>query len=142
MDYLDGKAARVYGQTSQTGAFFDPLADKIFTISMLIYSWKNIPAYISVPIIAIGLALTVLRVYKVNYGKRKDVEYSIMAAMAGKIKPNTEKVAFAIRLVISPVLVSHGYTTEANGILVANLFLSASLVFAGFSLAHQLKTTI
>jgi len=142
MDYLDGKASRVYGQTSQTGAFFDPLADKIFTISMLIYCWVDIPAFISVPVIAIGVALTSLRIYKVNYGKKKDVEYSIMAAMADKLKTNVEKIAFAILLVISPVLVSHGLITEATGILMANIFLSISLVFAGFSLAHQLKTTL
>ncbi|MBT6294427.1 MAG: hypothetical protein HOJ25_01935 [Candidatus Magasanikbacteria bacterium] len=138
MDYFDGKAARVFGQSSHTGAFLDPLADKVFTISFLLYFWSEVYAIISVPIISIGLALTMLRVYKIVYGKKMGETPNIMASISGKLKTNIEKIGISVLMLI-PLLKSFcGISLEVS-VVTANSILGISLLFAIFSLTHQVR---
>ncbi len=138
MDYFDGKAARAFGQSSHTGAFLDPLADKVFTISFLLYYWKEVYAVISVPIISIGLALTMLRVYKIVYGKKMGETPNIMASISGKLKTNIEKIGISVLMLI-PLLKSFcGISLEVS-VVTANSILGISLLFAIFSLTHQVR---
>ena len=138
MDYFDGKAARVFGQSSHTGAFLDPLADKVFTISFLLYFWSEVYAIISVPIISIGLALTMLRVYKIVYGKKMGETPNIMASISGKLKTNIEKIGISVLMLI-PLLKSFcGISLEVS-VVTANSILGISLLFALFSLTHQVR---
>lgn len=140
-DYFDGWLARKLKQTSQTGAFFDPLADKIFTVIFLIYFWNNFSEFLSIPIIAIALSLTTLRLYKIYYGKEKKIEYNIMASASGKIKTNMEKSAFCL-LFLADYYVGIGCQVEYCGFYlpyIANFVLSTSIIFAAFSLHHQIR---
>tara|TARA_Y100001970_G_scaffold133987_1_gene165044 strand:- start:635 stop:1258 length:624 start_codon:yes stop_codon:yes gene_type:complete len=138
MDFLDGKAARVFGQSSHTGEFLDPLADKVFTISFLLYFWSEVYVVISVPIISIGLALTMLRVYKIMYGKKVGKAPNIMASLAGKLKTNIEKIGISVLMLIPVSQNSCGISLEFSTI-TANSILGISLLFAIFSLSHQVR---
>ena len=140
-DFFDGWTARRYKATSQIGAFFDPLADKIFAIIFLIYYWNDISVWISVPIIAIAAALTGIRIYKMNYGKKKKIPYNIMARGAGKIKTNVERAAFCV-IILATYYVSQGLMPKAildPAVIIANVLLIVSIIFAGFSLNHQIQ---
>ncbi len=138
MDFLDGKAARMFGQSSHTGEFLDPLADKVFTISFLLYFWSEVYAVISVPIISIGLALTMLRVYKIVYGKKVGETLNIMASLSGKLKTNVEKIGISVLMLI-PVLKSFCAVSMEVSLITANSILGISLLFAIFSLTHQVR---
>ena len=138
MDYFDGKAARVFGQSSHTGAFLDPLADKVFTITFLLYFWAETYVIISVPIISIGVTLTTLRIYKILYGKKTGVAPNIMASISGKVKTNIEKVGIGIFMLI-PTLDTYFGIGEAVSVGAANTTLGISLFFALFSLSHQIR---
>ncbi|NQT49104.1 CDP-alcohol phosphatidyltransferase family protein [Candidatus Kuenenbacteria bacterium] len=140
-DFLDGWSARKFNGTSQIGAFFDPLADKIFTITFLIYYWDQIAIWISVPIIALGTTLTGVRIYKINYGKKKEVEYNIMARLSGKVKANVERGAFCL-IILCQTYIAYHILPEGSlhyATIIANIALGVSIIFAGFSLSHQIR---
>ncbi|MFA6536974.1 MAG: CDP-alcohol phosphatidyltransferase family protein [Patescibacteria group bacterium] len=141
-DLFDGWSARKYKRISQIGTFFDPLADKFNTIVYLIYFWNNISIIISITIIAIGVSLTVLRIYKWYYGKKKNIEYNIMARNAGKIKTNVERSAFCLFLLI-PICQKYFFeinqTIETNIITFINWIFVASIIFAILSLHKQIQ---
>jgi cardiolipin synthase (CMP-forming) len=132
-DGLDGWAARKYGASSETGAFLDPLADKIFTLSFILFFWSLIPVAISVPIITIAVSLTVLRIFKVQESKNKSIEFSIMAIKPGKIKTNVEKSGFALFLLAQVIF----NELPAFFIVLGNIALASSMPFAFLSLTHQ-----
>ncbi len=139
-DFFDGWLARKLKQTSQTGAFFDPLADKIFTVIFLIYFWKNFSEFFSIPVMAIALSLTTLRIYKIYYGKEKKIVYNIMASASGKIKTSLEKSAFCL-LFLADFYVNLGCPADYCHFYlqyVANFVLFVSIIFAAFSLHHQI----
>ncbi|MBI1869767.1 MAG: CDP-diacylglycerol--glycerol-3-phosphate 3-phosphatidyltransferase [Chlamydiae bacterium] len=81
-DYFDGYLARRYGTVTRFGQFLDPLADKIFVITLLLYFMEvhQIPAWFIILILIREFAMTDLRTLtaqeKVNlhvdiFGKRK-----------------------------------------------------------------------
>ncbi len=90
-DWLDGFLARKYKMTSLIGEFFDPLADKGFTWSMLIYFWDRVPSFVGFSIIGIGLLATVGRCIIIASGRKYHDSIDVMAGWAGKLKVNFEK---------------------------------------------------
>jgi CDP-diacylglycerol--glycerol-3-phosphate 3-phosphatidyltransferase len=70
-DYFDGYLARKLDQTSEWGRFFDPLADKILTISaFLSFVFLDImPLWVFIIILFRDLGTTFLRVY----GNKKNI---------------------------------------------------------------------
>lgn len=67
-DYFDGKIARVYGQITRSGKFFDPIADKILVISVLtgLGILKEIPLWMVILIVTREIFVTFLRVSDVE----------------------------------------------------------------------------
>lgn len=61
-DYADGVVARRFGQQSALGLILDPLADKIWTLSMLILlvSYRDLTLWIALVIVARDLAILYL----------------------------------------------------------------------------------
>ena len=59
-DYLDGKLARLLGQTSRLGALLDPLADRLYIVSTLVAFVVRgiIPLWVAVLILGRDLLLT------------------------------------------------------------------------------------
>ncbi len=142
-DFFDGYISRKFNGISQIGSFYDPLADKITTMIYLLYFWDKINPIISILIITLGFSLTVLRIYKIYYGKKKNIEYNIMAKWAGKIKTNIEKSSFALIFLFSFFSSNYLYFRDENFVFYLdcfiNLLLATTLFFAGLSLANQIK---
>lgn len=85
-DWLDGYLARSLSQTSDLGAFLDPVADKLIVVSALILlvSEDHFPflAIASVIIAGREIVISALREWMSELGKRS----SVAVSMLGKIK--------------------------------------------------------
>jgi CDP-diacylglycerol--glycerol-3-phosphate 3-phosphatidyltransferase len=97
-DWLDGFIARRWRQTSQVGAFLDPVADKIMVSVALVmivgdygYWLFAIPASV---IIGREITISALREWMAEIGKRSHVEVS----QIGKIKTATQMIAIILLL--------------------------------------------
>ena len=62
-DYFDGKIARVYGEITPFGKFFDPLADKVLVISVLmgLTILREVPLWMVLLIVTREILVTFLR---------------------------------------------------------------------------------
>jgi cardiolipin synthase len=66
-DYLDGKIARAFGQTSRLGALLDPAADRLYILATLVgLAWRDIiPIWLVVILVGrdviMGVPLAILR---------------------------------------------------------------------------------
>jgi cardiolipin synthase len=66
-DYLDGKIARAFGQTSRIGALLDPAADRLYILATLIgLAWRDIiPVWLVVLLVGrdvlMGIPLAILK---------------------------------------------------------------------------------
>jgi CDP-diacylglycerol--glycerol-3-phosphate 3-phosphatidyltransferase len=81
-DTLDGQVARRTGTVSDLGKFLDPLADKLFVLSVLIVLVQErlVPAWVVVVIFSRELIITILRAVGASQGR------VIAAAPLGKTK--------------------------------------------------------
>ncbi len=135
IDGLDGWLARKFNAQSRVGAFLDPLADKIFTISFIVYFWNSLLPIVSITVISIAVALTGIRIFKVKESKSMDLESSLMAIKPGKYKTNIEKSSFAIQL-LALLIFGEVYTVF---LIISNIVLLTSLPFAMLSLINQIS---
>jgi len=101
-DWLDGYLARKLNQTSDFGAFLDPVADKLLVSLVLVllvanYStvWFILPVSI---IIGREILVSALREWMAGRGKR-DV---VAVAFAGKVKTTVQMIAIIILLASDP----------------------------------------
>ncbi|GLP96124.1 CDP-diacylglycerol--glycerol-3-phosphate 3-phosphatidyltransferase [Paraferrimonas sedimenticola] len=92
-DYLDGYLARRLNQSTEFGAFLDPVADKVMVAISLVllaehYSvwWITLPAAI---MISREIVISALREWMAELGKRGNVAVSLL----GKVKTATQMVA-------------------------------------------------
>lgn len=97
-DYLDGYLARKLAQTSQLGAFLDPVADKLLVIAALILLVNEIKypflAVISVVIACREILVSALREWMAEVGKRASVAVSYL----GKLKTVIQFIAICALL--------------------------------------------
>jgi CDP-diacylglycerol--glycerol-3-phosphate 3-phosphatidyltransferase len=101
-DWLDGYVARKFNQTSEFGAFLDPVADKLLVALVLVllvasYStvWFIMPVSI---IIGREILVSALREWMASRGKR-DV---VAVTFAGKVKTTVQMIAIIILLASDP----------------------------------------
>lgn len=101
-DWLDGYLARRLNQTSEFGAFLDPVADKLLVALVLVllvanYStvWFIMPVSI---IVGREILVSALREWMASRGKR-DV---VAVAFAGKLKTTVQMIAIIILLASDP----------------------------------------
>lgn len=123
-DLLDGYLARKLDQTSNLGAFLDPVADKLMVAVVLILLVQRDPSlYLVIPsiiIISREISVSALREWMAEVGERSAVAVSSM----GKIKTICQ-------------MVSLGFLTYQNdlwglpiyGIGLACLYIAAILTF-------------
>jgi len=97
-DTLDGQIARRRGLVSDLGKFLDPLADKLFVLSVLIVLVQEglVAAWIVVVIFSRELLITILRSVGATQGR------VIAAAPMGKTKTMTQMAAVVLLILQRP----------------------------------------
>src|SRR5882762_5219171 len=97
-DILDGEIARRRGTVSNFGKFLDPLADKLFVLSVLIVLVQEglVAAWIVVVIFSRELLITILRSVGASQGQ------VIGAAPLGKTKTITQMAAVVLLILQRP----------------------------------------
>jgi len=97
-DTLDGQLARRRGSVSDLGKFLDPLADKLFVLSVLIVLVQEglVAAWVVVVIFSRELIITILRSVAASQGT------VISAAPLGKTKTITQMGAVALLILQRP----------------------------------------
>ena len=115
-DTVDGQLARRTGRVSDFGKFLDPLADKLFVLSVLIVLVQEglVAAWVVVVIFSRELMITILRSVAANQGR------VIAAAPLGKTKTITQMSAVTLLILQRPYPVLVPLADVA--ILVAVLF--------------------
>jgi len=109
-DWLDGYLARRLGQLSPFGAFLDPVADKLMvtTVLVLLVSDSDLQnevissilfTVVAAVIVGREIAVSALREWMAELGKRKSVAVSII----GKLKTFAQMVSIALLLYKAPV---------------------------------------
>ena len=95
-DWLDGYIARKQGLVTNFGAFADPVADKMLTMTafIVLVELNLAPAWVVSLIVMRELAVTGLRLIVVETGGKV-----ISAAMPGKIKTTTQMLAILFLLI-------------------------------------------
>lgn len=98
-DWLDGYLARKLNQTSEFGAFLDPVADKLLVAVVLIMLVTVYPALLiaTAIIIARELLVSALREWMGSRGKRDTVK----VAFSGKLKTTVQMIAIIALLLYS-----------------------------------------
>jgi CDP-diacylglycerol--glycerol-3-phosphate 3-phosphatidyltransferase len=97
-DTLDGQIARRSGTVSDFGKFLDPLADKLFVLSVLIVLVQEglVDAWVVVVIFSRELLITILRSVGATQGR------VISAAPMGKTKTATQMAAVTLLILQRP----------------------------------------
>lgn len=101
-DWFDGFLARRWNQTSQFGAFLDPVADKLMVAAALILLVEidRAPSWLAVIIIGREITISALREWMAQLGKSK----SVAVNMIGKLKTTAQMVAILLLLWWSPLI--------------------------------------
>lgn len=96
-DTLDGNLARARHQVSEIGKFLDPLADKLFVLSVLIalVQVQVVPAWVVVVMFSRELLITVLRSLRADRGV-------VAATPFGKTKTVIQIVAVVLLILVRP----------------------------------------
>ena len=99
-DWLDGYLARRLNQTSDFGAFLDPVADKLLVVTVLIMlatTYSNLLLATAV-IIAREIILSALREWMAWQGQRD----AVAVAFIGKLKTTVQMIAIILLLLATP----------------------------------------
>jgi CDP-diacylglycerol--glycerol-3-phosphate 3-phosphatidyltransferase len=101
-DWLDGYLARKLNQTSDFGAFIDPVADKLIVIAALILlvQLNRIDSIVAFIIIAREFTISSLREWMATLGKSG----SIAVAFIGKLKTTMQMIAILFLLYYENIL--------------------------------------
>ncbi|HGM2528428.1 TPA: CDP-diacylglycerol--glycerol-3-phosphate 3-phosphatidyltransferase, partial [Neisseria gonorrhoeae] len=99
-DWFDGFLARLWKQTSDFGAFLDPVADKLMVAVSLLLLVKLDRTYVLFAMIIIGREITIsaLREWMAQMGKRS----SVAVATVGKFKTAAQMLAIFFLLLNFP----------------------------------------
>ncbi|HEX2680318.1 MAG TPA: CDP-diacylglycerol--glycerol-3-phosphate 3-phosphatidyltransferase [Candidatus Dormibacteraeota bacterium] len=113
-DTLDGQLARRRGTVSDFGKFMDPLADKLFVLSVLIVLVQEglVAAWVVVVIFSRELMITILRSVGAGQGR------VIAAAPLGKTKTVTQMTAVTLLILQRPYPVLVPFAEVVVGIAV------------------------
>lgn len=113
-DTLDGQIARRRGTVSDLGKFLDPLADKLFVLSVLIVLVQEglVAAWVVVLIFSRELLITILRSVGATQG------LVIAAAPMGKTKTATQMAAVVLLILQRPYPVVVPFADLAVGIAI------------------------
>jgi cardiolipin synthase (CMP-forming) len=130
-DAFDGYLARRYGQTSQLGAFLDPVADKLMVCAALVVllGLGRIDALVALVIIGREIAVSALREWMAQIGASRSVAVSSL----GKIKTIAQMIAIPVLLFHDPLF----GVIDLRPIGTALIYLAA--VLTTYSMLYYLK---
>jgi len=121
-DWFDGYLARRWNQTSNFGAFLDPVADKLIVATALVLLVETHPSpWIAVPaVVIIGREITIsaLREWMASVGDRTKVAVSTI----GKIKTTVQMIALLMLLYEDDI-----FTIPIYGLGIVFLYMAAIL---------------
>lgn len=131
-DWFDGYLARRWGQTSNFGAFLDPVADKLMVAVALILLVATGRTYAIFAMIIIGREITIsaLREWMAQQGKRNNVA----VAQVGKFKTAAQMAAIFLLLLSSATI-----TNPNNLSQLGNLLMLIACVLTIWSMLYYLK---
>ena len=129
-DWLDGFWARKFNQTSNFGAFLDPVADKLMVAAALIVlvEFGRVGAVVSLIIIGREIAISALREWMAGLGKSNNVG----VAMIGKIKTAAQMLAIFLLLYWDNIA---GFNTQ----LVGHVLIVLAAFLTLLSMAYYIK---
>lgn len=134
-DWLDGFIARRFGASSDFGALFDPLADKLLVMSALVmlvglrdsnYGDSYVPAWLVVVVLSRELWVTGLRAWALRSGR------VLPAQFAGKLKTTLQMAAIILLILHDPLFSLGGtrFTAQYIGVNLLLLSVAFSLLSA------------
>lgn len=134
-DWLDGFWARKFNQTSNFGAFLDPVADKLMVAAALIVlvEFGRVGAVVSLIIIGREIAVSALREWMAGLGKSS----SVGVAMIGKVKTGAQMLAIELLLYWDNLNV--GFLGSFNTKLVGHMLIVLAAFLTLLSMAYYLK---
>jgi cardiolipin synthase len=130
-DAFDGYLARRYGQTSQLGAFLDPVADKLMVCAALVVlvHLQRVDELIALVIIGREITVSALREWMARIGASRTVAVSSL----GKIKTIAQMIAI-------PVLLFHDPLFGVIDLrLVGTTLIDLAAVLTTYSMLYYLK---
>ncbi len=130
-DWFDGFLARLWKQTSDFGAFLDPVSDKLMVAVALLLLVSLNRTYVIFAMIIIGREITIsaLREWMAQMGKRG----SVAVATIGKLKTTAQMAA--ILLLLIGLENFHGFDL----ILIGNILMFIASVLTIWSMFYYLK---
>ena len=130
-DWLDGYLARKWHQTSDFGAFLDPIADKLMVAVALILliEQERTPALYGIVIISREITISALREWMAQMGKRS----SVAVASIGKFKTAAQMIS------IMMLLIYDNQFMGLNLILIGNLLMLIASILTIWSMCYYLK---
>ncbi|MFM9912534.1 MAG: CDP-diacylglycerol--glycerol-3-phosphate 3-phosphatidyltransferase [Methylophilaceae bacterium] len=136
-DWLDGYLARRLNQTSNFGAFLDPVADKLMVAAALVVlvDFERVNAVIAFIIIGREIAISALREWMAGVGAGGKVA----VATIGKIKTIAQMVAIPFLLFYQPLF---GFNVAQIGtylMIVAAMLTLISMVYYLRAAKSQLR---
>jgi len=130
-DAFDGYLARRYGQTSQLGAFLDPVADKLMVCAALVVLLElgRVDGLVTLVIIGREIAVSALREWMAQIGASRSVAVSSL----GKIKTVAQMIAIPVLLFHDPLF----GVIDLRPVGTALIYLAA--VLTTYSMLYYLK---
>ena len=128
-DWADGYLARKWNQTSNFGAFLDPVADKLIvsTALILLVADGRVSELVTIIIIGREITISALREWMASMGKRK----SVAVNMIGKFKT-------AAQLTAIPMLLQSGEIGGLNMMFWGTLLIWIAAALTLWSMAYYL----
>jgi len=128
-DWLDGYLARKWNQTSNFGAFLDPVADKLIvsTALILLVADGRVSELVTIIIIGREITISALREWMASMGKRK----SVAVNMIGKFKT-------AAQLTAIPMLLQGGVIAGLDMIFWGTLLIWVAAALTLWSMVYYL----
>ncbi len=129
-DWLDGFWARKFNQTSNFGAFLDPVADKLMVAAALIVlvEFGRVGAVVALIIIGREIAISALREWMAGAGKTG----GLAVAMIGKVKTAMQMLAILLLLYYDKI-------GQFDTKLVGQVLIIAAAFLTLLSMAYYLK---
>ncbi|MFM8340125.1 MAG: CDP-diacylglycerol--glycerol-3-phosphate 3-phosphatidyltransferase [Fluviibacter sp.] len=128
-DWLDGYLARKWNQTTNFGAFLDPVADKLIvsTALVLLVADGRVSELVTIIIIGREITISALREWMATMGKRK----SVAVNMIGKLKTTAQLAAI-------PMLLDGGLVAGLDMMYWGTLLIWVAAILTLWSMAYYL----